>query len=92
MKRLGSDNGAFILNIGWLALISYAVITVCSISVYLHHADLLQDTFMASVYSWSWLIFGLCIGFSVASKITDARICILLMGIACSVWYFVVMG
>lgn len=92
MKDIRHDNGAFLLNIGILQMLGIGIMMLASASVYLHNADIWQDSFFGTLYSWSWLIVGFGVGIITARLFQDPKLVVALMAVGILIWYFVVMS
>jgi hypothetical protein len=92
MKRLRHDNAGFLLNIGPLMIIGFILMAVVSWSTIAHNADFAQDTFLGTLYQWSWLLVMVVAGLFMARFLQDPRAVFVISLMAGALWYFVVIN
>jgi hypothetical protein len=90
MKRLRHDNNAFLLNIGPLMILGIILMAIVSASTIAHNAEFAQDSFLGTLYEWSWLLVMVVAGLFVSRLLQDPRAVLIIALMAGALWYFVV--
>jgi hypothetical protein len=92
-KRIGTDNDAFMVNIGAGVVLGYALMALSAISFWFYRMDWFQDGFMGTIWTFAPFIFALGAMVITSRTTMDPKI-IIAMGIVAAVFYylFFVMG